>query len=443
MSTIFDIKKIGKAVIILLAAMFVLVGCSDEHKDNPATKAIASKDAATQAVEADPALGEQCWQGRVLNLLYTVIGTTVMKQYDKLSSGSMSLMMIGFAIWVALRLLKFVSSVTESSPAEIWNEIIRKAFICVLCGSLAYSSGSLLYVVNYFLMPIYGAFLEFGSQIMSLSETQISSIKVFNEEIVFKMQGLGCAIGEDTNASIEGGFPPAYQTTMNCMICTLVDKLRIGRNMAFVAMSMDGVLPWVTGLLVLLIFWVVGFGFVFYLVDSVFRFGMIILMLPIFIMAYAFGPTRKWTGIGFSNIMHSAAFMMAFSIIIATSLLAIMTLIADPETGMLFDPDDSETHFRQISIVTLCLLLMGFLVFGSLGVAQQLTSAIIGGHVDSKFQQNLKAVGQTILGIVTSGFGWMVAKSGFYDNTKIGRALKGAGDLRNRMNRLAGRPVGK
>ena len=116
--------------------------------------------------------------------------------------------------------------------------------------------------------------------------------------------------------------------------------------MALVAMSMDGLLPWLTGLLVFAIFYVVGFGFVFYLVDSIFRLGMMILMLPIFIMAYAFGPTKKWTGIGFSNIMYSAAFMMAFSIIIATVLLAMISLIADPETGGIFNPSECQAQLE-------------------------------------------------------------------------------------------------
>lgn len=445
MSTALDIKNLLKLLFILFAAGMLLSGCSNEVKgafdqgEGASTSSVSPKEV---AASGDPAQGIDCWQGDVLTILYDVIGGTIMTQYDNISRGSLSIMMLAFAVWLALRLLKFVSSVTESSPGEVWNEIVKKAFICVVCSFFAYSSGTLLYLINYFLFPIYGAFLEFGSQILALSQTEVQSVRVFGETITFSVTNVSCDVVGDTNATLSG-FPPAYQNTMNCMICTLVDKLRLGREMALVAMSMKGVLPWLTGLLVFALFYVVGFGFVFYLVDSIFRFGMMILMLPIFVMAYAFGPTKKWTGIGFSNIMHSAAFMMAFSIIVATVLLAMISLITDPITGGIFDPADPENHFKQISVSTLCLLLVGFLIFGSMAVSQQLTSTIIGAHIDAKFQQNLKAVGQAVLGIITGGFGWVARKVAFNERTALGRAFNRAGAMKQAMNRIAGRPQGK
>lgn len=444
MARVFDIRDLLKLLMIVLAAVMLLSGCSDKVKGAFDQGESSSAISPTQAADTgDPAQGIDCWQGHILNILYDVIGQTIMTQYDNLSAGSLSIMMLAFAIWLALRLLKFVSSVTESSPAEVWNEIIKKAFVCLFCAYLAYSSGTLLYVINYFLFPIYGAFLEFGSQILDLAQNNVRSVTVFNQQIDFQIQDISCSVQGDTNASLDAGFPPAFQNTMNCMICTLVDRLRLGRQMALVAMSMDGLLPWLTGLLVFAIFYVVGFGFVFYLVDSIFRLGMMILMLPIFIMAYAFGPTKKWTGIGFSNIMYSAAFMMAFSIIIATVLLAMISLIADPETGGIFNPQDPETHFQQISLATLCLLLLGFLVFGSMAVSQQLTSSLIGGNIEARFQQNLKAVGQAALGVITGGFAWVARKVAFYENNPIGRALNRSAALKQAMNRIAGRPQEK
>ena len=427
-----DIYQLGKLLIIILAAVFLLSACSGYS-----TQAVSPSDA--QNAEELKSLGESCWQGRVLKTIYNTIGILIMNQFEKLTEGSMSVMMIGFAVWMAIRLLKFVSSVREDSPAQIWNEIIKKAFICVFCGSLAYSSGTLLYVINIFLFPIYGAFLDFGSQILSLSPNVARKVIVFGEEIEFlSNQGaqISCAITGEVNADLNG-FPSAFSDSMNCMICQVVDRMRMGRGIALLSMSMPGALAFFTGLLLWLIFYVVGFGFVFYLVDSVFRFGMMILMLPIFIMAYAFGPTKKWTKIGFENIMNSAAFMMAFSIIIATVLLALTDLI--DKNSNVFNPDNPQLHTQNISVASLCLLLIGFLVFGSMGVSQQLTSSIIGGKTDAKFQQNLKAAAQAVLGVITGGLGWVAKKAAFSEKTKVGRLLKSAGALKGKLDRLAGR----
>ncbi len=426
------IYRLGKLLIIILAAVFLLSACSGYS-----TQAVNPSDA--QNAEELKSLGESCWQGRVLKTIYNTIGILIMNQFEKLTEGSMSVMMIGFAVWMAIRLLKFVSSVREDSPAQIWNEIIKKAFICVFCGSLAYSSGTLLYVINIFLFPIYGAFLDFGSQIINLSPNVARKVIVFGEEIEFlSNQGaqISCAITGEVNADLNG-FPSAFSDSMNCMICQVVDRMRMGRGIALLSMSMPGALAFFTGLLLWLIFYVVGFGFVFYLVDSVFRFGMMILMLPIFIMAYAFGPTKKWTKIGFENIMNSAAFMMAFSIIIATVLLALTDLI--DKNSNVFNPDNPQLHTQNISVASLCLLLIGFLVFGSMGVSQQLTSSIIGGKTDAKFQQNLKAAAQAVLGVITGGLGWVAKKAAFSEKTKVGRLLKSAGALKGKLDRLAGR----
>lgn len=414
---------------IILAAVFLLSACS--------TLAIQATDSSSAAdAEENNTQDAACWQGTVLKTIYNTIGILIMSQFEKLTQGSMSVMMIGFAVWMAIRLLKFVSSVREDSPAQIWNEIIKKAFICVFCGSLAYSSDTLLYVINMLLFPIYGAFLDFGSQILDLSADKISELRVFGTNVVFSGTRLSCKIAGDITADLNG-FPSAFSDSMNCMICAVVDRMRIGRTLALISMSMNGALPFFTGLLLWLIFYVVGFGFVFYLVDSVFRFGMMILMLPIFIMAYAFGPTKKWTKIGFENIMNSAAFMMAFSIIVATSLLALTDLI--DKNSNIFDPANPQLHTQNISIATLCLLLVGFLVFGSMGVSQQLTSSIVGGKSDAKFQQNLKAAAQTLLGVITGGLGWVAKKAAFSEKTAVGRALKSAGALKGKLDRLAGR----
>ncbi len=425
MTTLRNIFNQYKGVI--LAALILLVSaCSDSS-----TKAISD--------EEYELLKEQtytCWQKEVLDPVYDIIGGTVMKMYDQLSAGALNLMMMAFAVWLAMRLMKFVSSVTEDSPGQIWNEILQKAFICLFCGYLASSSGMLLWVINFLLFPIYTAFLEFGSEILALSSSDVATVKVMGSEITFEQPNVMCKMTEGLEATTEG-FPPAIQDMMGCMVCAVADRLRLGRDVAYEVMWLGGVLPFVLGCLIWLIFIVVSCGFVFYLVDSIFRFGMMILLLPILIMSYAFKPTRKWTGIGFSNIMTSAAFMMAFSIIVATVLMAMVSLINDHQE--IFNPEDPKFHLMNFSIALMCLLLIAFLIFGSMGVSQQLTSAIIGGKVEARFQQNLKAVGQALLGVLTGGLKYIVEKAALQENTRIGRAMKSAGALQNKLNEWAGR----
>ncbi|MBE6452220.1 MAG: hypothetical protein E7012_01865 [Alphaproteobacteria bacterium] len=442
MNTLINIKTFGRLMLIALVSVFLLSACGEdaEFQKNSAynteTANGTAADAAEEASQKDTAKVD-CWQGKVLDDIYNVIGSLIMVQYANITKGSLAIISIGFAIWLALRLLKFVSSVTEASPSEIWNEIVRKAFICLFCGYLASNATLSIVFINTFIVPLYTAFLEFGGRILSLTAKEVSSVTVFGEEIKFVMENVSCQFPVEKKVEFSNGFPPEFRDTMSCMICSLVDKLRMGRKMALLAMSMGKVLPWITGLLVWAIFYVVGFGFVFYLVDSIFRLGMMILMLPLFIMSYAFGPTKKWANIGFVNIMYSAAFMMAFSIIVATTILSMITLVQS--NASTYNPEVAQKEFSDIGVVSLSLMLIGFLVLGSLEVSQTLTKTIIGGHINAKFQQDLKAVAQMIKNIFVGGGKWALNKSGFHD-TWVGRRLKAVGEVKDRLNELAGRP---
>lgn len=421
-----DIWTKSKTAILAILPLLLLAACTSDSHPLDSNQASAAETAAKAAA---------CWQKDVFSTIYDIIGHTVMKMYNSLSNGAIELMGIALAVWIAFRLLKFVSSVTEDSPAEIWNEILKKSFVCLLCGLLASSSTMLLYTLNTLLFPIYEAFLEFGSTILAKSTDTVTSVKILGTTIDAGSYSLTCKMGGDTKATLEG-FPPAFQEMMGCMVCAAAQRLTLGREIAWIAMSAGGLTAFFVGLLVWAIFLVVGFGFVFYLVDSIFRFGMMVLLLPLLILSYAFGPTRGWTKLGFQNIMNSAAFMMAFSIIIATTLMAMMALIND-NTEIFSPSDDPYTASYQLQdfgIVMMCMVLIGFLVFGSMGISQQLTGAIIGGRTSDNFQKKAKAALQFVVGLITAGIGAMFGKVTF---VKKLAAKKGA--VSNKMKHLAGR----
>ena len=273
-----NIRNGVRVLIILLSVVFMLSACSSHS-----TRALTYE----QAVDGNGQVAGTCWQKDILVPIYDVIGQTVMRMFNQLSQGAMALMMICFAIWVAIRLMKFVSSVAEDSPGEIWNEIVRKAFLCLLCGFLASSATMLLVVTNTFLFPIYEAFLEFGSRILQMADQTVTSVTVMGSTIEFTNQpSLLCTLTGNATASL-AGFPDNIREMMGCMVCAVSDRIRLGSDISLIVMSTGGMMPFFIGLLMWLTFIVVGCGFVFYLVDSIFRFGLMILLLPIFLMAYA------------------------------------------------------------------------------------------------------------------------------------------------------------
>lgn len=420
-----DITKISKILLSVLIIVFMSACNNYGESKLPKVEEEQTK-ALTQG---------SCWQKEVLDPIYDIIGKVAMSMHTELTKSSMAVVMMGFAIWLALKLMKFVGSSIEGSPSQVWNEIVRKAFICLFCGLLASNAGMIAFVMNTLIFPLYSAFLEFGSQILSVAHKDVATVKIMGETLNLSTHNLICTINGEMLAMQEN-FPAPMRDMMGCMVCAVADRLEMGRDMAFTAMRDGGLLAWVVGFLVWAIFLVVGWGFVFYLVDSIFRMGMMILFLPLLIIAYAFESTRKWTSSGFANILNSAAFMMAFSIIIATALMAMVSLAADNPD--IFSPDKPELHATNLSLAILCLLLVAFLIYGSMETSSQLTKLIIGGKSTTTFQKNLKATAQVVWKMVLMAGGAVLTRTGLKD-TKIGRGYARYNNFRGKMNALAGR----
>lgn len=401
MSKKVNILRIIAMLMIAITVMFTLSGCSEDA-------AMTNEGKTNEQIAAE---NRDCWQSHVLVLLYDTMGHVSMGMYSKITEGALSLMMVAFSIWFALRLLKFVSSVKDASgeSAEMWNEVIKKFVLCFVCGYLATSVEGLLWLLNMIIFPIYNAFLEFGSKVLeassSITENGKNSVTVFGETISAG-QSIVCTAKGTANASLSG-FPDSPRNMMDCLICAVNERLTLGNLLAYNVLQMKGFMVTVVGLLILVSFTLIKLCFVFYLVDTIFRFTMMVVLLPILIMSYAFEYTRSWSKEGFVTILNSAAFMMVIAILIAMALLAVVQILQDnPAT---FNPQGAEqlAAFKEFNPAVMALMLVAFLIKNTLSVAQKMVKAIVGGNTEAKFQKKLKAlvgyIGKGILAWLTGG----------------------------------------
>lgn len=456
-----NILRFIAMLMIGLSVAFTLSGCSTEGANQ------STKDDSELANEQ-----RQCWQDKVLSLLYDTMGKVAMGTYKKITDGALSMMMVAFSLWFVFRLMKFVSSVKDASGenAEMWNEVLQKFLICFVCGLLASSTDGLLWILNMVIFPIYNAFLEYGGRVLEASSKNDifgnQTIEIFGEKITAG-QNIICRPEGMTSASLDG-FPEAPRSMMNCMICAVNERLTLGNALAYKVMRMDGFMITVMGLLILATFTMVKLGFVFYLVDTIFRFTMMVVILPILIMAYAFEQTRDWTTTGMKSIFNSAAFMMVIAILIAMALMAIVEIIkGSPEV---FNPqgENAEAAFKEFNPAIMALLMLAFLIKNTLSVAQKMVTAIIGDGKEAKFQKKLKAavemVGKGVLAWMTAGASKgveaamkikkvqeavkkvkdsHVGKAAISMNSKYKDIKKKAQSVQDKLNHLAGRDEGQ
>ena len=407
-----NIKQILKVMLVVLFAAFMLTACEQDDSIGGRSRA-----AMAAPVGEDPVSEEtmknasnahrECWQTGMIDLLYQNMGKIAMGMYAKITDGALPLMMIAFALWTIFRLLKFVGSFTEDSPAEIWNEIVRKLFVCLICGLIASSTTQILWLLNTVIFPIYYAFLELGAAILNSAgdgsnfKAGSTVLNFFQEKLTLN-EPVMCSAPAIGKASIESlSFPDGPRTMMNCMICTVNERLTLGFFLSFKVMDAPGFMSLITGLFILICFTIVKLGFIFYLVDSIFRFTMMAIILPILVMSYAFKQTSSWAKNGFLTIINSAALMMFMGIMMSMALLAMEKII--PDNSDIFNDNANEMSFSEFSIPFMCIMLVGFLISSSVNLAQQVTDSLVGGNSDSLFQKRVGTFVMWTLNLITLG----------------------------------------
>lgn len=434
-----NIARILKLLLIIAASMFMLTACSGkDDAENEERAAVSSW--VNESTAADHA---ECWQATIITMLYENMGSVAMGTYKKITEGALTFMMVAFAVWMSIRLLKHVSSFTEENIGETWTEISRKFFLCFACGYLASSSDGLLFFMNHAIFPIYNAFLEFAGELLShaTSGQESKGYTVLGDKFEAG-KAVVCKVASTMSEPSLNGFPTEPKDMMNCMICAMNERMNIGFNIAFKVMKAPGFMATIIGLMILCCFTIVKLGFVFYLVDTIFRFTIMVVMLPILIMGYPFGPTKKWLGEGFKTILNSAAFMMFMAIMIAIAMLALQQIMID--NADIFERGENK-DFQEFSIPFMCLLMIAFLIASSVEIAQQVTDKLVGGSAKGSFNAKAKAVIVGVAKIAGSlvSFGAVAALSKVAAGRKFMNKIQGAkakvASVKNKINGLAGR----
>lgn len=429
-----DIAKFLKGTLMVLSLVLCLSSCGSDK----------GKMSAADTTGEQSELEEQqrtCWQANLLEMFYNAMSESSMKAYPKVTKSAMSFMMVAFAIWLSIRILKHLSSLVEESPAEVWTEVGRMAFMCLFCGILASSTEFLLFTLNKFIFPIYYAFLEFGSEILELtvsgSDANIKG-QAIGERCLFYTNSLVCKAPElEAITTTNSKFPDGPSDLMQCLVCATSDRLQIGFVMAKELLSTANFTSVIIGLVIYCIFIIVKISFVFYIVDSIFRMNIVVIILPFLILAYPFKITKKWATSGVLTILNSAACVMCIAIIATMSILAMQYLIND--NAQHFGDQDM---YREFGPIPLSILLISFLILKTSGLAVALAGKLVGGGGDTNFQKKIGKlaafVGKKLFAFVTSGAGKIVTNA-IEKNEKLREARKKVQNARKFVNRIAGR----
>lgn len=432
-----NILKILKTGIMIVILAFSLAACSSDKGDVTGIELEGEQEELEEQQRA-------CWQAGLLRMFYDAMAASSMKAYPKVTKSAMPFIMVAFAVWLSLRLMKHVGSVVEESPAEVWTEVSRMAFMCLFCGLLASSTTFLLFTLNKFIFPVYYAFLEYGSRIVELSadgEDVDGKGQLLGDTCLFYTNSLVCKAPALDPVSYSGGqaqFPSGPSDLMQCLVCATSDRLQVGFVIAKELLAATSLSSWISGASIFVIFVLVKISFVFYLVDSIFRMNIVIIILPFLILSVPFKFARKWTKQGVLTIFNSSAIMMCIAVIATMAMLAMQAIIKEN-----YDMLGDKQAYQEFGIVMLSMILIAFLVLKSIGLAVSLADSLVGGGGSTEFQKKIAKLAafaaKTIFSFVTAGIGGRIMA--IFQKAKAAKtASKAKGGIKkaNRMRSSSG-----
>lgn len=220
--------------------------------------------------------------------------------FDKLGKPMASVLLVGFAIYIALKVLSHVSSFTRQDAPKFVNDLLILSFKIGITFILLTNKDQ---IYEYFVLPILGAGLEFGTAILTSGAAQCSQeFAVANDTYLLKTSlfaKLTCFIEA---VQLEVGISQAIGSALMCVARNQASSSFMGfwdMNMFF-----QGLVIWGFSLMLSL-------AFAFYLIDVTVALGIVGALMPFLIVSWPFKITNQYTKAGMS-IFLACVFTYAF-----------------------------------------------------------------------------------------------------------------------------------
>lgn len=325
--------------------------------------------------------------------------------YAVLATSISYVMILGFAIYIAFLVLKYVSAFTKQDAPKFTNEIFIQAFK-VMFAYILLSNAS--YIYNLAVGPILSAGMEFGSAV--LFENGSGYVEWCSNELNLNTQAGKMNIND-------GVLPPYLYVKLDCFIRSVQAEIAtaqsIGSTLMCVArnagassinlvvtkienaiwdfsMFFQGLIIWGFSLLIAL-------AFAFYLIDATVRVGILGALMPFLIACWPFKMTSGYTKQGWTMFLNTFFTYAMMGLVVSVNIqLILMSLTGGKGGGSALQKAIDGNKITELQAL-LDIGFSGFLVllacclFGFKLTAQAaaLASTFAGGGGDAKIGSSL------------------------------------------------------
>ena len=281
----------------------------------------------------------------MIGVIYAVADKVTTISYKAFARSFAIVIIVGLAVWIAFKVLVFVSDLSKQDAAKFITELLVQSF------KFSIAFFSLLYYKEIFtmlIMPLMRAGLNFGSAFVMVEDLHARfGADAFNAIV---------KASASSNSSALTGFsdiPPDYirnannqffdlftyatmenlahnvnlkysllQTLGGSLICTA------GKLMAFIySFEGDkgsgfglGFACLIYGIFMGLFGFLLSIAFVFYLLDAVVQLGIVGGLLPFLVACWPFKLTSKYTKTGFNMLLNSIFIFIMMGVVVNLSM---------------------------------------------------------------------------------------------------------------------------
>lgn len=294
-----------------------------------------------QCVLSDYLDSTTCTSCDIFKTIFNAASNLAATAIAKLAGPSKTIVLTGFLIWLAIYILKQISSFQGAAPGDLLKGIILQGTRVAIVVFIL--SGALYQIMDLTINPVVQTGLTFANMLNPDSNCDISQDY---------MQGI---VGYDSKSGLQstsqGGLPRSMGESIICTIKNLEDSVSVLASLGNYSTCLsfheksvwEGVIPHLGYLLSGIGLWLAGmfllFAFPWCLIDCILQLCIAAAMIPCSIAAFAFKSTASYTRITwnfFMNAMFTLVFMAVLIFILNSMFKEWIGLSSDSLSG--FDP---------------------------------------------------------------------------------------------------------
>ena len=232
------------------------------------------------------------------------------------------MIVVGLALWIAVRTLSFVSSLTKQDAAKYITELLRQSYKFLIAFLLLINYDN---VFTYIINPLLNTGIKFGSEFVAVESWKdrfgVNTLQEMSKLPADYQRNSGNVYY--TVGTYQNMEHLAYNVNKSFALLQTIGQSLICLGWKYMSLQIadDGLHFGLGFNCIIYGLFFAGFGFllclafIFYLLDAVVQLGIVGALLPFLIASWPFKITSKYTSTGFKMLLNSIFTFMMMGIV--------------------------------------------------------------------------------------------------------------------------------